>query len=92
MAKLATELPKQDFGQKPHVGPRGVCYPLYGDCDIEDLEAVNQLREQGLTWEQLQEQIDKILEIENPIPRERFIYHWRKQCACWRGKEGSAQR
>lgn len=83
MSKLAIELPKADFGKAPHKGPRGICYTVYGSCDLDDLAAVKALKETGLTWEQIQEQVDKILGIENPIPRQRFIYHFRSLCRCW---------
>lgn len=84
MSKLAQELPSSNFGKTPLKGPRSACSLVYGDCDLEDYEAVVALKEQGLTWEQIQDQVDRILNIEDKIPTKKFTYHWRQMCTCWR--------
>lgn len=86
MSKLATELPKVEFGTGPRKGPRGACFGVYKDCDVEDLNAVQKLREDGLSWEQIQEQVDRILGVGEAIEKKKFVYHWRQLCTCWRDK------
>ena len=86
MSKLAAGLEAADFGPNPHKGPRGECFAVYGDCDLEDFKAIERLKNTGLTWTQLQEQVDQIMGIESPIPVKKFTYHWRGLCSCWRDK------
>lgn len=86
VAKLATELPKSEFGAPPHKGPVGIACLTYADCDLDDFQSVKALKDSGLTWDQIQEQVDRILGITDTVPKIKFIYHWRGDCACWRGR------
>lgn len=86
MAKLAAELPTREFGPPRGKGPKGACYVPYHECDNDDFLAVKALKDTGLTWEQIQEQVDAVLGIEEPIPTKKFTYHWRQLCTCWRDK------
>lgn len=64
--------------------PKTPCFPLYGYGDLEDLEAVTRLHESGVQWNQIQEMVDKSLGIEDPLPENKFIRHWRSKCSCWK--------
>lgn len=64
-------------------GPANSCFPLYGAGDLEDWEAVEGLRAQGLDWRAVQAHIDTLAEVDKPIPLDRFRYHWRRRCFCW---------
>jgi hypothetical protein len=63
-------------------GPRNKCWPLYGAGDLEDWEAVDALRE-TLDWREVQTQVDGLLGITTPIPKDRFRRHWMRGCDCW---------
>lgn len=63
-------------------GPDNQCFPLYGEGDHEDWQAVDALRE-GRTWRQVQEHVDALKGVTAPLNLEKFKYHWRRRCACW---------
>ena len=83
MGKLAKKLDSIEFVQKDKE-PRSPCYPLYGYGDLEDLQAVQRLRDAGAEWRSVQEIVDESLEITTPIPQHKFIRHWRGNCSCWK--------
>lgn len=85
MSKLATELPKTSVISAGH-GPVGACWRTYQDCDLEDLEAVQKLKNSGATWKQIQAEVDNILGITEPVSYRQFIYHFSQSCKCWRSK------
>lgn len=64
-------------------GPMSACALTYGRGDAEDHDAVHALHDQGATWKQIQEHVDRLLDIKEPIALSRFRYHWNKQCMCW---------
>lgn len=85
MSKLATKLSEVVVQTSASKGPTGACYRVYGKGDPEDFEAVNQLKAEGATWVQIQEEVDRILGVEEPLGYRKFIYHWTAQCKCWAG-------
>lgn len=83
MSKLATKIastPVEATGVRR--GPANSCFPVYGQGDIEDAEAVDALRN-TLTWREVQAHVDSLLSVERPIAFEKFRYHWRRRCYCW---------
>ncbi|WP_163168092.1 hypothetical protein [Arthrobacter sp. Alg241-R88] len=66
-------------------GPANACYPLYGEGDLADWEAVENLRigPPKLEWRDVQAHIDGLLDVAQPLPLEKFRYHWRRRCYCW---------
>lgn len=85
MSKLAASI-KKVKADKPHIGPRPACYELYADCDREDLDAVQNLKNSGATWAQIQDEVDRVAGVTESLVAWRFIRHWREQCSCWREK------
>lgn len=86
MSKLEAGLAGVEF-DSPHKGPRGACYAVYSECDMDDFHAVEKLKTTGVTWAQLQVQVDKLLGVTDPISTKKFTYHWRGLCTCWNGKQ-----
>jgi DNA-binding transcriptional MerR regulator len=84
VSKLAADLDKLEL-LKSKSTRRASCFPLYGDGDLDDLAAVSRLRENQVTWEDIQKIIDDLLEIpeERRINTRKFTRHWRAQCSCW---------
>jgi hypothetical protein len=85
MSKLASKItatPIDATRQRP--GPPNRCFPLYGDGDLEDWQAVEALRYDGrLDWRSVQAHVDKLAGVEQPLPLEAFRRHWRRRCYCW---------
>ncbi|TXH11884.1 MAG: hypothetical protein E6R04_00170 [Spirochaetes bacterium] len=70
---------------KPKSPPRASCFPLYGECDEEDFTAVQRLRQDQVTWMEIQRIVDDLLNIseDSQINNRRFIRHWKGECSCW---------
>lgn len=83
MGKLAKKLDSIEFVPQDKT-PRTPCFPLYGYGDVEDLEAVQRLRDAGADWNTVQGIVDDSLNISTPIPQHKFIRHWRAICSCWK--------
>jgi len=82
MSKLATQLPSADeIATRTRRGPTGAC-DIYGDGDIDDWRAVEQLRKQT-SWADAQRAVDETLNISRPIDTDKFRYHWRRRCWHW---------
>ena len=79
-AKLADIQP--DTSGKPRRGPAPACERLYGPGNLEDWEAVENLR-LAHTWAIAQKVVDKAAGVDKPIPGDKFRYHWRRKCSCW---------
>lgn len=90
MSKLAASLAEVRVS-KPAPAPRASCFPLYGGCDMEDMEAVQRLREDQIPWAEVQKIVDDLLEIEENkrINNRRFIRHWKSECSCPKPTNGS---
>ena len=87
MSKLAqkiAELPVPNSAPTLR-GPKNACFPLYGEGDLEDWEAIEHLRigPPELEWRAVQAHIDNLAGITKPLPLEKFRYHWRRRCPCW---------
>lgn len=82
--KLADQLGQVDTSdfQPALRGPRNACYPLYGAGDMDDWQAVENLRQQT-SWQHAQRVVDELLGITEPIDNAAFRYHWRRGCSCW---------
>ena len=91
MSKLASKIASSPAPPAVPVkrGPDNCCFPLYGTGDLEDFEAVEALRiairgeRPALSWREVQEHIDRIAGVTQPLPLEKFRYHWRRFCSCW---------
>jgi hypothetical protein len=64
-------------------GPANACYPLYGPGDLEDWQAVENIRAQGHDWRSVQAHIDQAADVVKPLSLEKFRRHWRRRCFCW---------
>ncbi len=83
MSQLASKIastPVQATGVRR--GPANVCHPVYGSGDMEDWQAIEDLR-QTLTWREVQAHVDQVAGVTKPLPLEKFRYHWRRRCFCW---------
>lgn len=67
---------------RPQHGPRNQCGPVYGPGDMDDWRAVDALRHRT-SWAKVQEHVDRILGVTDPLPNDFFRYHWRRKCSCW---------
>lgn len=85
MSKLARKIATASILLEPsRKGPPNCCFPLYGAGDLEDWQAIEGLRAQGLDWRSVQVQVDELAGIEQGrLPLEKFKYHWRRRCFCW---------
>ena len=83
MSKLAASLAEAEIA-KPDPTPRASCFPLYGACDAEDVDAVMRLREDQIPWQEVQRVVDDLLGIDadRAINNRRFIRHWKSECSC----------
>lgn len=70
-------------GYRGKQGPAPACAALYAQSTSEDdWTAVDNLRLQT-SWKFAQVKVDEMLGVEQPIPLEKFRYHWRRRCSCW---------
>lgn len=83
MSKLAASLAEVQIS-KPAPTPRASCFPLYGGCDVEDVEAVQRLRNDQIPWSEIQKIVDDLLNIAEGkrINNRRFSRHWKSECSC----------
>ena len=82
MSKLATALPSADeISSRVRRGPNGAC-DIYGDGDLDDWRAVENLRRQT-SWTEAQKAVDSTLGLTRPIDVDKFRYHWRRKCWHW---------
>lgn len=63
-------------------GPIGAC-TIYPPGDLDDWNALEALRADGLSWREVQAHIDSLHGVEKPIHLQKFRYHWRRRCLCW---------
>lgn len=84
MSKLTDALGSIDPAtvERPQHGPRNVCGPVYGPGSLEDWRAVEDLRHRS-SWTFAQQQVDAALGITDPLPPDKFRYHWLRHCSCW---------
>ena len=65
-------------------GPSGVCHGVYPPAtDLDDWAEVERLRKAPSNWREAQVVVDGMLGITEPIPNDKFRYHWRRKCFCW---------
>ena len=83
MSALAQKLADAPTPGTVRRGPANQCLPLYGAGDLEDWEAVENLRQQGHDWRSVQTIVDQQLDIDKPLVLDKFRYHWRRKCFCW---------
>jgi hypothetical protein len=76
---LATVTP--EVSERVRKGPTGVCHGKY-PADLEDWREVERLR-LATSWREAQRLVDAQLDVADPIPNDKFRYHWRRKCWCW---------
>ena len=64
-------------------GPQGECHGKYPGCDLEDWQEVERLRAHPSNWREAQRVVDRAFNVAEPIPNDKFRYHWRRRCFCW---------
>lgn len=69
-------------GERPQRGPQGECARIYGPGTLDDWQAVED-RRLRTTWAIAQQHVDQALDVTDPIPNDKFRYHWRRKCYCW---------
>lgn len=89
MGSLAERLPKYDTGTRGAHGRSAGC-DIYGPGDIDDWRAV--LAIQGRAdWAEAQREVDKALNIAEPISSGSFKHHWLRKCGHWTPEQRLAQ-
>jgi hypothetical protein len=84
VSKLAKKIAASETVKVPiRRGPLNVCLPVYGPGDLEDWQAVENVRAQGHDWRSVQAHVDRLAGVEKPLPLEKFRRHWRRRCFCW---------
>jgi len=85
MSAVAKRLSKTrpDLASVTRRGPSGACQGKYPGCDLEDWAEVERLRASPSNWREAQRLVDEAFGVTDPIPNDKFRYHWRRKCWCW---------
>lgn len=82
MSQLAKKLPAPEtVATRIRRGPTGEC-DIYGDGDLEDWRAVQNLRRQT-SWAIAQRAVDEALGLSKRIDNDKFRRHFRMKCWHW---------
>ena len=82
MSSLAS-IPQPKPADPVRKGPAGECHGKYPGCDLEDWQEVERLRAHPSNWREAQRVVDRAFNVAEPIPNDKFRYHWRRKCFCW---------